>query len=345
MLKQLLVNEDLKPFLKEYTEEELAVGFVRVKSLFGAPKHGTEVTCYTEDPFAKVYYDESTHIFRQREHEESKVVNMGLGNMWIGEIIELGSGVDNFKIGQRVAGYGVLKTTQTVKAEKILVMPETMTWQEAVCYDPLQFALGGIRDGNVRIGDVVLISGLGAIGLMAAQAAKLAGASFVAVSDPIEKRRKVALENGADVAFDPIKEDYGLLLRDLTKGNGADVVIETSGNYKAIEQGIRALAYGGTLSNVGWLKECHVPIHLGREGHFNQQKIVFSRACSEPNNDYPRWSFNRICQVSWEMLSKGMFKCENIIDPVVEFEKCDEKYSHYIIENPSESVKMGVEFK
>ncbi|MDF2904911.1 MAG: tdh 2 [Herbinix sp.] len=345
MLKQLLVNENLKPFLKEYKEEELAEGFVRVKSLFGAPKHGTELTCYTEDPFAKVYYDETTHIFRQREQEESKVVNMGLGNMWVGEIIELGSGVDNFRIGQRVAGYGILKTTQTVKAEKVLAMPETMTWKEAVCYDPLQFALGGIRDGNVRIGDVVLISGLGAIGLMAAQAAKLAGASFVAVSDPIEKRRKVALENGADVAFDPIKDDYGLLLRDLTKGNGADVVIETSGNYKAIEQGIRALAYGGTLSNVGWLKECHVPIHLGREGHFNQQKIVFSRACSEPNNDYPRWSFNRICQVSWEMLSKGMFKCENIIAPVVDFEDCAEGYSHYIIENPAESVKMGVEFK
>lgn len=109
-----------------------------------------------------------------------------------------------------------------------------------------------------------------------------------------------------------------------------DVVLETSGTYIAIQQGLRALAYGGTLAMVGWLKECKYPIHLGYEGHFNQQKIVFSRACSEPNTDYPRWSFDRICKEAWQMLCKGMFKCENIVNPVVPFEECDKGYLYYI---------------
>lgn len=345
MLKQLLLGKDGYPVLEEYQDAPLLEGQVRVRCQFGAPKHGTEMHAYEKNPFAKVYYDEKTHIFRPREQEVENKGKAGLGNMWIGEIIEIGQGVSGFSIGQRVAGYGNLKNTQTVPAEKVLCMPSTMTWKEAVCYDPLQFAIGGIRDGHVRLGDKVLISGLGAIGLMAAQAAKIAGASFVAVSDPIERRRQVALENGADIAFDPTKEDFGLILRDITDGIGMDVVIETSGNYKAVEQGLRAVAYGGNFAMVGWLNECHIPINLGYEGHFNQCHFSFSRACSEPNNDYPRWSFERICKEAWELLGQGRFKCENIVSPVVEFETCDQSYLHYVVENPAESVKMGVKFR
>lgn len=344
MLKQLILSENRVPVLKEYEDGPVPAGFVRVKSLFGSPKHGTELTVYKDDPHAEIYYDKESHIFKKRKIRETSAGKMGLGNMWVGKIIEIGEGVTGYEIGERVAGYGNLRTTHTIRAQEILKMPETMTWKEAVCYDPLQFALGGIRDAHVRLGDKVLISGLGAIGLMAAQAAKLAGASLVAVSDPIKKRRDVALENGADIAFDPKTQDIGLLLRDITNNIGVDAVIETSGSYEAIEQGLRALAYGGTLAMVGWLRECNYPIHLGREGHFNQQKIVFSRACSEPNNDYPRWSFDRICKESWQMLCKGMFKCENIVCPVIPFEESDKGYLHYVVEHPEESVKLGVVF-
>jgi threonine dehydrogenase-like Zn-dependent dehydrogenase len=344
-MKQLLLGKEGKAVLERYEDTPVPEGYVKVKSDFGAPKHGTEWHGAGKDPFAKVYYDEEAHIFRKREKELVYEGKSGLGNMFVGRITEVGKGVEGLHTGQRVAGYGNLKNVHTVKAEAVLIMPEDMGWKQAVCFDPLQFALGGIRDGHVRMGDRVLISGLGAIGLMAAQAAKLAGASLVAVSDPIEKRRKAALENGADIAFNPMEDDFGLILHDMTNGLGVDVVIETSGNYKAVEQGIRALAYGGNFAMVGWLGECHVPINLGYEGHFNQCHFYFSRACSEPNNDYPRWSFERICDTAWEMLCKGMFKCDNIVDPVVDFEGCDESYMHYIVENPSESVKMGVEFR
>lgn len=344
-MKQLLLGKEGMPVLEAYEDQPVPKGYVRVQSEYGAPKHGTEWHGGGKDPYAKVYYDEQTHIFRKREKELVNEGKSGLGNMFVGKITELGEGVENLQLGQRVAGYGNLRNTHTVKAEELLIMPESMSWKEAVCYDPLQFALGGIRDGHVRVGDRVLISGLGAIGLMAAQAAKLAGASMVAVSDPIEKRRKAALDNGADLAFDPRKEDFGLILRDLTDGIGVDVVIETSGNYKAVEQGIRALAYGGNFAMVGWLGECRIPINLGYEGHFNQCHFYFSRACSEPNNDYPRWSFDRICRTAWDMLCKGSFRCDNLVDPVVEFEECHKSYERYIINHPEESVKMGVCFQ
>jgi threonine dehydrogenase-like Zn-dependent dehydrogenase len=344
MLKELVLGKEGIPLLREYEDGPVPPGYVRVKSAFGAPKHGTEFIIYQDDPFAEWYYDEELHIFKKRDKPQSTKGNIGLGNMWVGVIIEIGEGVTGFEIGERVAGYGHLRTTHTVKAENLLKMSKSMSWQEALCFDPLQFALGGIRDGHVRMGDKVLISGLGAIGQMAVQAAKLSGASLVTASDPIKKRRDVAIKNGTDICFDPTCQDIGPLLRDKTDGIGVDVVIETSGNYIAIEHGLRALAYGGTLAMVGKLRECKYPINLGREGHYNQQKIVFSRACSEPNNDYPRWSFNRIRKEAWKMLNKGLFKCENIIDPIVPFEECDKAYKRYVIDHPEESIKMGVSF-
>lgn len=342
-MKHLLANENYEPQLFDYEEKPLEADEVRVKCVYGAPKHGTEMTGIKAQPFEEQYYDEELKIFRKREKRESSVFG-GMGNMWVGVITETGEAVTGYSVGQQVAGYGNLAETHAVKAEKLLDMPEGMTWKQVMCYDPMQFAMGGLRDAYLRIGDTVLISGLGAIGQMAAQAAKAAGASFVAVSDPIELRRKTALENGADIAFNPMEQDMGMELRRLTDGVGVDVVIETSGNYKAMEQGLRALAYNGNMALCGWFKECHIPINLGREGHFNQQNVFFSRACSDPNRDYPRWSFERICKESWKLMASGKINCENIVFPVVKFAECDKEYKHYIIEHPEESIKMGVEF-
>jgi threonine dehydrogenase-like Zn-dependent dehydrogenase len=343
MLQKLQVNKNFDPELFKCEEKALAKNCVRVKSIFGAPKHGTETTVFKFLSTDKLYYDGNEHIFKELE-QESSAEGFGLGNMWVGEIIEMGEEAEGFKLGQRVAGYGALSQTHDAKPEHLLDMPESMSWQEAVCYDPLQFALSGLRDANCRIGDTVLVSGLGAIGQMAAQAAKLAGASFVAVADPLEIRREAALENGADIAFDPEKQDAGLILRGMTDGKGVDAVIECSGDYKAIEQGIRALGYMGSMALVGWYKECRIPINLGREGHFNQQNIFFSRACSEPNRDYPRWDFARICRETWKLLTDGKIKCGNLLYPVIDFAECDKAYDEYIIRHPENSIKLGVKF-
>ena len=70
-----------------------------------------------------------------------------------------------------------------------------------------------VRDGHIRIGDAVAVFGMGGIGLMALQLAKLAGAYPVIGVDPLELRRNVALECGADMVIDPTTEDAGLEIK------------------------------------------------------------------------------------------------------------------------------------
>jgi threonine dehydrogenase-like Zn-dependent dehydrogenase len=88
-----------------------------------------------------------------------------------------------------------------------------MSWKSAVCLDPAEFAFAAVRDGHVRIGDAVAVSGMGAIGLMVVQLARLAGASQVIAIDPLPSRRAIAEQLGATATLDPRACDVGLTLK------------------------------------------------------------------------------------------------------------------------------------
>ena len=344
MLRELVAYEPGKPVLQEYQDEPLRDGYVRIKVDFGAPKHGTELVQFRGiNPFLTSKYDKEYQLFLEDDSVKNNPYFMRMGNMWVGSIIEKGDDIKHLSVGERVAGYGPLRSTQIIEAKKVMKMRDRMTWKEAVCFDPALFALGGIRDGHVRMGDAVVVFGLGAIGLIAAQMAKLSGSAAVIVVDPIARRREAAMRSGADLAIDPNTEDAGLEIKKACGSRGADTVIETSGSYSALHQAIRGLAYEGNVAVVGWYKECKSGINLGLEAHFNQPNIILSRACSEPNRDYPRWNFDRIKEVCWEMLSRGDLKCEDIVDPVVNFDESPQAYID-IDFHPEKSIKLGVEF-
>jgi beta-phosphoglucomutase len=71
------------------------------------------------------------------------------------------------------------------------------------------------------------------------------------------------------------------------------------------------LAYNGTIAYVAFAKPFPAGLWLGQEAHFNYGKIIFSRACSEPNPEYPRWDRHRIEDVVWELLMNGYLDCED----------------------------------
>ncbi|MBA3701784.1 MAG: zinc-binding alcohol dehydrogenase [Rubrobacteraceae bacterium] len=351
MPKKLIAVAPGKAALVDYEEAKIRPNQVKVSVEYASPKHGTEVSLFRgEDPFVADLFDEDWRLFLQRETEGREAENgegPALGNQWVGVVVEKGSDVGHFRVGNRVCGYGSIRETQILDAVDnpfLLKVPDTMPWKSALCFDPAQFALGGIRDGHVRIGDRVVVFGLGAIGAIAAQMAKVAGAAYVAVIDPIEKRRHAAVDAGADAAFDPLREDVGLELKKATGRAGVDAAIETSGNEQALQQALRGLAYGGTIAFVGWARAFSGTLDLSREAHFNNAVLVFSRASSEPNRDHPRWNRRRIAMSCWNMLASGAIDCEKIIDPVVSFDESPRAYEEYVDRNPQQSIKLGVAF-
>ena len=113
---------------------------------------------------------------------------------------------------------------------------------------------------------------------------------------------------------------------------------------QALQSALKGLAYGGTIAYLAFAKPFPAGLWLGQEAHYNYGKIVFSRACSEPNPDYPRWNRKRIEDVVWDMLMSGYLDCSEIIDPVVKFEDSAEGICTYMDKEQEKSIKMGVTF-
>ena len=350
-MKKLVAAAPRVAELKDYEDRPIQSNEVRVKVEFAAPKHGTELADFRgTTPFIDGKFDNDWKVFVERDADETRGIEFGdlpIGNMFVGTIIEAGADVTEYAVGDRVCSYGPIKETEIVNAVdnyKLRKMSREASAKNAVCYDPAQFALGGIRDANVRSGDNVVVIGLGAIGQLAVQMAKKSGASIVIAVDPIEKRREIAGKYGADYCFDPTACDVGYEIKRITGKMGADAILETSGSVQALQSALKGLAYGGTIAYLAFAKPFPAGLWLGQEAHYNYGKIVFSRACSEPNPDYPRWNRKRIEDVVWDMLMSGYLDCSEIIDPVVKFEDSAEGICTYMDKEQEKSIKMGVTF-
>jgi len=333
---------------REYEESLLKPNEVRMRSILSAEKHGTTLPVYRGlPPFSEKVYNPELGLFFPKETERGWTISfpMHIGNMTVGVITEVGRSVTHFDVGDRVYGYLPIRETHTIEEDQIFSAPPELTNEELVCIDPAAVALMAIREGNVKIGERVAIFGLGAIGLMAVQMAKISGSILVIGVEPIEKRRELAQTYGADILSDPKGCDVGLKIRKATEESGVDISIETSGSYQALHQAIRATRYGGTIVPVSWYHGEARGLDLGEEWHFNRQILVSgARLESEPYRDHPRWKRRRVYDTVVQLLRQNRLSVEGILDPVANFEEAIEAY-RMIEEEPEKTIKLGVRYE
>jgi len=347
MPKELVAIAPRKPVLMDYDEPPLKPNQVRIKSVFSAEKHGTTLLIYRGlSPFSEKSFDPNLGLFMPKHEARGYFISfpIKLGNMTVGIVIEVGSQVKRFKVGDRVYGYMPIRETHTVNEEDIYHAPPELSDEEIVCIDPATVALMAVREGHVRLGDTVAVFGLGAIGLLTIQMAKLSGALLVIGVEPIERRRNLAKVYGADILIDPRSCDAGLEIRKATDWKGVDIAIETSGSYSALHQAIRGTRYGGTIVPVSWYHGEARGLNLGEEWHFNRQIMVSgARVESEPYRDYPLWDRKRVYETVIELFKRKQLKVEGIIQPVVHFKEVVEAYK-MLDERPEETIKLGVKY-
>jgi alcohol dehydrogenase len=217
------------------------------------------------------------------------VVKPGLiiGHEPVGVIHELGVGVTNYAVGERVlvgaitpcgqcnyclsgewsqcggpiGGWKFGNTINGAQAEYLLVpnaqanlakIPDDLSDEQVVLLaDIASTGISAAESGDVKIGDTVAIFAQGPIGLCATVGAKLKGAGFVIAveSDPV--RSEMAKRMGADLVLDHTTTDVVAEIRRLTDGVGIDVAIEALGTQATFESALRVLRAGGTLSSLG----------------------------------------------------------------------------------------------
>jgi threonine 3-dehydrogenase len=203
-----------------------------------------------------------------------------IGHEFVGEIVEVGSNVVDFGPGDLVSGEGhvvcgrcrhCLAGRRHLCANTIglgvgrdgafaeyVVLPMTNVWHHwpgvdkevAAIFDPFGNAVHTALAFPV-LGEDVLVSGAGPIGLMATAVARHAGARNVVVSEPNRYRRELATRMGATLTIDPTARSLQDAFGELDMVEGFDVVMEMSGNPVALRSALGAMAHGGGIAILG----------------------------------------------------------------------------------------------
>ena len=225
---------------------------------------GTDVHIYNWDPWAA-------------EHIRPP---MTIGHEYVGEIAKLGDGVKGLKIGQRVSGEGHITchqcrnchtgNIQWCKYTKSVGVDRDGAFAEYVCIpatnvilidpeldeDVVAFcdAFGNATHTALMfdlVGEDVLITGAGPIGIIAAGICRFAGARRVIITDLNDDRLELARKMGVDAAVNTLRDDLPRIMKEKKLTEGFDVGLEMSGSGAALQQMIQNMRNGGKISLLG----------------------------------------------------------------------------------------------
>ena len=220
-------------------------------------------------------------VFRRGYHARMIVPPALFGHELAGDIVNVGEKVRNYRVGQRVVAANSapclecfycnrnspnlcedLLFNNGAYAEYIRIparivernmhqIPDHISYKDAALVEPLACVLRGLDETGVRSGDTVVVIGLGPIGLMFVRMAKAYGARVIVIG-----RRQARLERAASMGADELIQSSDgdtsvQRVRELTKGHGADVVIEAVGQPETWEMAVRLLRRGGTVNFFG----------------------------------------------------------------------------------------------
>ncbi|MEO1788880.1 MAG: L-threonine 3-dehydrogenase [Pseudomonadota bacterium] len=202
------------------------------------------------------------------------------GHEFAGEIVDMGRNVESLSLGQRVSGEGHLigKQSRQSRAGKFHLDPETRgigvneegafaeylrlpAFNVVPLPDAIDDEIGAILDplGNAvhtalsfdLVGEDVLITGAGPIGIMAAAVARHVGARHVVITDLNDDRLALAGKVADVVAVNPRTQDLAATVSDLGMKEGFDIGLEMSGSQIALDQMVEAMVMGGRIALLG----------------------------------------------------------------------------------------------
>ncbi len=221
------------------------------------------------------------HIYNWDDWASKTVpVPLVVGHEFVGRVIEVGSGVTDFRVGDVVSGEGhvvcgrcrncmagrrhlcndtsgIGVTRPGAFAERI-ALPMTNVWahdkavseEVAAIFDPFGNAVHSALSFPV-LGEDVLITGAGPIGLMAASVVRHAGARHVVITDVNPYRLKLAQDMGATLAVNAEEKRIKDVQKELGMEEGFDVGLEMSGNPKAFQELLSNMCHGGKVAMLG----------------------------------------------------------------------------------------------
>lgn len=282
-----------------------------------------------------------------------------LGHECAGTIVAIGPNVENLKVGDKVAlepgctcgqcefcktgrynlcpaveflatppYHGCLMNYIAFPENMAFKLPDMISTKEGALVEPLAVGMHAAKQGNVKLGDSVVILGSGCIGLVTLLACKAFGATDITVVDVIPKRLEYAKKLGATTVINAAEKDVLAELDILTNKKGVDVVIETAGSARTIAQTPYLVKNGGCIVLVGMAPQDII--------EYNFSKIMAKEAEIKSvfryRNIYPQ---------AIEAISKGIIDISGIVTHEFDFNDVSKAFD-YVINNKQDVVKAVI---
>ncbi len=268
-----------------------------------------------------------------------------LGYSCAGTVLDTG-GVPQFRVGQRVACAGAGRANHaevvSVPANLVAPVPDGVPFEDAAFTTLGAIAMQGVRRTEPTLGERVVVVGLGLLGLMTVQILRASGCRVLGV-EPVEGRRRLAAELGAEHAVEP--DEAAGAVRAWTDGIGADAVVITASTPSdaVVNSGVELLRRKGRLVPVG-----DVGLALERAPLYRREADVlistsygpgrYDSTYEEQGIDYPieyvRWTENRNMEAFLHLLSTGAVRVEPLAEMTLPVDRVSEAYEAIAGDSP-----------
>ncbi|HZO86753.1 MAG TPA: zinc-binding dehydrogenase [Chthonomonadaceae bacterium] len=232
----------------------------------------------------------------------------------VGRVLEVGEGVDNARVGDRVMSMAPHATHALCLAKRLHPIPPGVD-SEAASFATLgEIVLGGVRLSRVMLGESVVIVGAGLLGQLAARYCWIAGAWPVIVVDPAQGRLEFARAGGATHVLPMTAEEAVPEVERLTKGRMADVVFDITGNPVAMVGAVKLARKLGRVVLLGSPRG-PVTIDLHEEVHTLGLEIIGAHNMVHPPAETPNtpWSIARHIELFFDWQDAGVLDVRPLI--------------------------------
>lgn len=295
---------------------------VRIRTLFSGISAGTELSQYRgTSPFMNRQWDLPNRVFRESATPSWTFPVRNLGYEEVGEIVEVGPSVLQVKVGDRVFGTWGHRTAHTMSEADAAdrLVPDGADPRIGIFSHIGAVALNGVHDARVRMGDLVVVFGLGVPGQIVSQIARASGATVVG-ADPVAIRREMAMKLGIDRVLDPTQGSIADIIKSETGGRGADICIEVSGAAPALAEAMRTVAYASRVVAMGFFQGELRGVQLGDEFHHNRIELISSQISGVAPDASHRWSKLRLWQTAVRLQHEGRLNLLPLITDIVAFD-------------------------
>ena len=329
--RRIVFKGPMKVDIEEFGVPKVRRGQILIKTRATLISTGTELTMLSGRFPTGSFWDRITNY----------PLTPGYSNC--GVVVNVGDGVKDFMVGDRVASKAPHAEYAVIESKEAVKVPDEVSDEEATFSTLAATVLNGIRRADISLGETVVILGLGILGQLACQFARLSGGFPVIAVDLSDKRLEIAKKLGVKLALNPKRDDVDGEIKKATNGKGADIVFEVTGNPEVVSWGLKLTRRQGRFILLSSPRG-PTTIDFHDEVNWPSRVIIGAHTTSHPEFETPYnpWTRRRNVELFLNLVKEGLVNVKDLITDRYPWHKAKDVYMELLDPLGERLKRLGV---